>query len=225
MSRLGYDLYSAQGGDIGSAVSEMLGVVDPAHLIGVHVNTDLLAAAAVLTFRGGKDPLATIAVSDGDREQVARMREFQEEGLGYITIQSTRPQTLAYALTDSPVGQLAWIVEKFKEWTDPMRELPDDAVNRDQLLTNVSLYWFTGTAASASRFGAIDSEREWDEPSTLPQGWAVFGGGGNIIRNLMDPEMKIEHWSEFERGGHFAALEVPDLFVDDVRTFFRRFRL
>ena len=225
MHRLGYERYGAQGGDIGSAVSGMLGGLDPEHVVGVLVNTDALAAAAVLTFRGGgDDPLAAVAASDADRALVERMREFQAEGLGYIAIQSTRPQTLAYGLTDSPVGQLAWIVEKFQEWTDPAKALPEDAVDRDQLLTNVSLYWFTGTAASASRFGATDAEREWDAPSATPQGWAVFGGGGDIIRRLMDPEHKIGHWSEFERGGHFAAMEVPDLFIGDVRAFFRRFR-
>jgi pimeloyl-ACP methyl ester carboxylesterase len=223
MARLGYERYGAQGGDIGSAVAGMLGGVDPEHVVGVHLNTDVLAAAAVLAFRGD-DSLATVAASDADRALIERMREFQAEGLGYIAIQSTRPQTLAYALTDSPVGQLAWIVEKFKEWTDPTRDLPEEAVDRDQLLTNVSLYWFTGTAASASRFGAIESEREWDAPSATAQGWAVFGGGGDVIRRWMDPERKIEHWSEFNRGGHFAAMEVPDLFVDDLRTFFRRFR-
>jgi epoxide hydrolase len=112
------------------------------------------------------------------------MRNFQDDMMGYSHIQGTRPQTLAYALTDSPAGQLAWIVEKFKKWTDPAAELPEDAVDRDHLLTNVSIYWFAATAGSAANLD----------------------------------------WSEFDRGGHFAAMEAPELLVGDVRAFFRTLR-
>src|SRR6266545_916895 len=143
-------------------------------------------------------------------------------------IQSTRPQTLAYSLTDSPAGQLAWIVEKFKEWTDKTAELPEDAVDRDLLLTNVSVYWFTRSGASAARFiyeGAHGGPDWGAAPTTepAPQGQAVFGGD-ELLRRVMDPERKIEHWSQFDRGGHFPAMEVPELLVADVRAFFRRLR-
>jgi len=223
MRRLGYERYGAQGGDIGSAVSGRLGGLDRDHVVGVHVNTDLLALAAVMTFQHGAPP-DLAALCAGDTDSLERMRRFQAEGLGYLAIQSTRPQTLAYALNDSPVGQLAWIVEKFHEWTDPAAALPEDAVDRDHLLTNVSLYWFTGTGASSARFGVTDAEPEWEDASSAPRGWAVFGGGGPIIRRVMDPECSIAHWSEFERGGHFAAMEAPDLLIGDIREFFRRFR-
>ena len=223
LRRLGYERYGAQGGDIGSAVSGMLGGIDADHVVGTHVNTDLLAAAAVMSFQGG-EPADATALAGIDPVDLERMRRFQAEGLGYIAIQSTRPQTLAYSLTDSPVGQLAWIVEKFQEWTDPATDLPDDAVDRDLLLTNIALYWFTGSGASSSRFGFADPDRDWGTPSTAPQGWAVFGGSGSTIRRLFDPEHAIEHWTEFDRGGHFAAMEAPDLLVGDVRQFFRRYR-
>jgi epoxide hydrolase len=219
MHRLGYARYGAQGGDIGAGVSGVLGAHDAEHVVAVHVNTDPLAAAAFVPV-----PDDAPDQSDADTALLARMRAFRDEGTGYLRIQGTRPQTLAYALTDSPVGQLAWIAEKFKEWTDPAAELPEDAVDRDQLLTNISLYWFTATGASAARFlYEAQHSTSWGAQPTVPQGWAVFGGGA-LVRRMTDPEHKIEHWSEFPTGGHFAAMESPDLLVDDVRAFFRRHR-
>jgi pimeloyl-ACP methyl ester carboxylesterase len=134
-------------------------------------------------------------------------------------LQSTRPQTLAYSLTDSPAGQLAWIAEKFAAWTS------EKSVERDELLTNVSIYWFTGSGASAAQFlyEVAHSGLDWVAPSEVPQGWAVFNTDP-IVRRLMDPQHKVVHWSEFEQGGHFPALETPDLLVADVRKFFRDHR-
>ena len=147
-----------------------------------------------------------------------------DEGSGYLKLQSNPPRTIAHALTDSPVGQLAWIVESFKEWTDETAELPEDAVDLDQLLTNVSVYWFTGTGASAANFlYETRHSTEWGAPGTAPQGWALFAAKP-FVRAMMDPDHEIEHWSEFERGGHFAAMETPDLLVGDVRAFFRALR-
>ena len=222
MARLGYDRYGAQGGDIGAGVAGTLGSLDPEHVAGVHLNTDPLAVAAVALPPG--DQADQAAVTEAHRASLARMRQFQADGLGYLQLQTTRPQTLAYALTDSPAGQLAWIVEKFREWTDPVAELPEDAVDRDQLLANVSLYWFTRTGASAAQFlYEAAHSGEWPGPSEVPQGWAVFAADG-LVRHLVDPEAKIGHWSEFDRGGHFAAMEAPDLLVGDVRAFFRQLR-
>ena len=150
MARLGYDRYGGQGGDIGAGVTGMLANLDPGHVVGVHLNSDPLAVAAVALPPGEVADKA--AVTDAHRASLEWMRQFQADGLGYLELQRTRPQTVAYALTDSLVGQLAWIVEKFKEWTDPAADLPEDAVDRDQLLTNVSIYWFTGTGASAAQF-------------------------------------------------------------------------
>ena len=220
MARLGYDRYGAQGGDIGAGITGMLAGVDPGHLAGIHLNSDPLAVGAVALPPAEQADAA--AVTDAHRATLARMRQFQADGLGYLHLQTTRPQTIAYALNDSPVAQLAWIAEKFREWTDPVAELPEDAVDRDRLLTNVSLYWFTGSGASAAQFlYEAAHAHEWPGPSEVPQGWAVFAATDDLVRRLIDPEEKIAHWSEFDRGGHFAAMETPDLLVDDVRAFFR----
>ena len=220
MARLGYDRYGAQGGDIGAGITGMLAGVDPGHLVGIHLNSDPLAVGAVALPPAEQADAA--AVTDAHRATLARMRQFQADGLGYLQLQTTRPQTIAYALNDSPVAQLAWIAEKFREWTDPAAELPEDAVDRDRLLTNVSLYWFTGSGASAAQFlYEAAHAHEWPGPSEVPQGWAVFDATDDLVRRLIDPEEKIAHWSEFDRGGHFAAMETPDLLVDDVRAFFR----
>jgi epoxide hydrolase len=228
MRRLGYERYGAQGGDIGSGVSGSLASIDADHVVGVHINTDSLATAffgppITLPAEGSAE---RSALSATELARLERKHRVQTEGRGYLEIQSTRPQTLAYALNDSPVGQLAWIVEKFMEWTNPAAELPEDAVDRDQLLTNISVYWFTGTGASAAHFiyEAFHAAPDWGgAPSPTLNGFAAFDADDSI-RQLVDPERNVEHWSDFERGGHFAAMEAPDLLVGDVRTFFRRFR-
>ncbi|HEY2947819.1 MAG TPA: alpha/beta fold hydrolase [Micromonosporaceae bacterium] len=231
MSRLGYECYAAQGTDVGSGVAGMLAMVDPERVVGVH-----LSGTGASTPFG--PPLSLDGLSEGDRTRAARFNTFRDEGTGYLTVQATRPQTLAYALSDSPVGQLAWIVEKFREWTDPAAALPEAAVDRDQLLTNVSLFWFTGSGASAAH-AVYDGMRAWrafaaqqesgeaqqwqgDQPGP-PTGVAVFAAD-TTIRSIMDPLGKIEHWSEYDRGGHFAAMEVPDLLTEDIRAFYRPLR-
>jgi epoxide hydrolase len=214
MRRLGYQRYGTQGGDWGSSISRELGVIVPEHLIGVHLN--MLAPV----------PGDQVELGDEDQARVEALRRFRSTGSGYGAIQSTRPQTLAYGLTDSPAGQLAWIAEKFGEWTDG--DLPDDAVDRDQLLTNVTIYWLTGTAGSSARL-YYEAARSggWGPPapSAAPTGVAVFPKEiARPVRPLAELSNNILHWSEFDRGGHFAAMEEPDLLVGDVREFFRRFR-
>ncbi len=149
MERLGYDRYGVQGGDWGAAVSRELGRTRPDRVIGVHLN---LLPNSAATQEPSVDDLAPLGPAERKRTLASwqRHQEWSRERQGYADIQSTRPQTLAYALTDSPVGQLAWIAEKFKEWTDS-RDRPEDAVDRDQMLTNVMLYWLTGTAGSSAR--------------------------------------------------------------------------
>jgi len=220
MHRLGYGRYVAQGGDVGAGVIGMLAGLDADHVAGLHTNSDPLAVIGALDYLPqGAARLADL--SDEERAVVERVRQISDDGSGYLKLQSTRPQTLAYALVDSPVGQLAWIVEKFKEWTDTDAELPEDAVDIDQLLTNVSLYWFTGSGASAARYlYETAHSTEWGAPGTAPQGWAVFAAQP-WVRSLMDPDRTIEHWSEFQHGGHFPAMEQPDLLTADVRAFFR----
>ncbi|MCG5213557.1 epoxide hydrolase family protein [Streptosporangium sp. KLBMP 9127] len=215
MRRLGYHRYGAQGGDSGAVISPMLGRADTAHVVGVHVNGGL-------GFPTG-DPAEFEGLTEAE---LARLGQYQDQDrAGYAVIQATRPQTLAFGLHDSPAGQLAWIAEKFKEWTDPARELPEDAVDLDQLLTDISIYWFTGTAASSARLYK-ETQRAWGaaaEYSAVPHGVAVFPGDPGV-RRIAEREHKVVHWSEFDRGGHFAAMEAPELFVEDIRAFFRAVR-
>ena len=214
MRRLGYERYGAQGGDTGALVSPELGRIDPEHLAGIHVNN-------LLTFPSGQ----LHDLSDADQGRVKLMERWQNEMAGYASIQSTRPQTLAYALADSPAGQLAWIVEKFKEWTDPAARLPEDAVDRDRLLTDVSIYWLTATAGSSARL-YYEGAKSWGqptEPSAVPTGVAVFPMD-ITIRSIAESQHNIVHWTEFDRGGHFAAMEAPGLLVADIREFFRPLR-
>jgi epoxide hydrolase len=220
MRRLGYARYGAQGGDIGSGVAGVLSTID--HVVGAHLNSDPLALALI----GVPLPEEVSGASDDDQKAILdRMRQAAAEGRGYLQIQGTRPQTLAYGLTDSPAEQLAWIVEKFQEWTDAAAALPEDAVDRDQLLANVSTYWFTRTGASAAHFiyDAMHAS-DWVTPAPAKQGWALFGGAGSLVRHLTDPDHKMAHWTDFDRGGHFAAMEAPDLLVGDIRAFFRGLR-
>ncbi|MFJ2171989.1 epoxide hydrolase family protein [Streptomyces sp. NPDC087851] len=224
MRRLGYDRYGAQGGDWGHAITLELGRADASHVVGVHVNTLLTPPP--------DDPAVAATLGDEDRERLRRTADAYAEMSGYALLQSTRPQTLGYALTDSPVGQLAWIVEKFGEWTDSAG-LPEDAVPRDRLLTNVMLYWLTRTASSSARLYWEHARSPHTrtpsgpvrEPYPTPTGVAVFGGDlARPVRRLAERDHPVVHWTEFDRGGHFAALEQPGLFVGDVRAFFRRFR-
>jgi epoxide hydrolase len=230
MRRLGYERYAVQGTDVGSGVAGVLAMVDAERVVGTH----LTGTVAAMPF----GPSVELdGLSQADRVRGERFNAFQAEGIGYLHIQATRPQTLAYSLNDSPIGQLAWIVEKFQEWTDPAAHLPEDAVDRDQLLTNVSIYWFTRAGASSAHaiYEGMQAYREmvaWQSEGTgaqegtqwgPPRGVAVFAAD-TTIRPLFDPGNTIEHWSEFERGGHFPAMEVPKLLVEDLRTFFGRFR-
>ncbi|MCP2258290.1 epoxide hydrolase [Streptoalloteichus tenebrarius] len=224
MRRLGYERYGAQGGDWGSWISRELGMTDQEHVVGVHTN-------GLVTFPSG-DPAELADLTEDEAEWLRRAEYYMEELYGYKKIQSTRPQALAYALTDSPVGQLAWIVSVVKEWTD-CGDTPEDAIDRDRILTTVMLYWLTNTAGSSARsfVETPDTAEEVDvpteiRPSTVPTGVAVFPR--DIIRPMRRFAERDNHnilrWTEFDRGGTFAATEQPDLFVDDVRAFFRLVR-
>ena len=220
MTRLGYDRYGVQGGDVGAFEAPLMGQLDPEHIVGVHVN-------ALVTFPSS-DPAEMEGLTEAEQGRLARFRNFEQDMSGYMAIQGTRPQTVAYGLADSPAGQLAWIVEKFKEWTDPTAALPEDAVNRDHLLTNVSIYWFTNTAGSSANL----YYETYHDPSlfaprargTVPTGVAVSTTQDIAIRRLAERDHNIVHWTEFDRGGHFAAMENPEFLVEDVRAFFRGLR-
>ncbi|MEU6773590.1 epoxide hydrolase family protein [Streptomyces sp. NPDC046759] len=229
MRRLGYERFGLQGGDWGAAISRELGRAHPDRVIGVHLN--LLPGAQAAT-EPTEEELAALGPEERERTLLSwrRWAEWSREGTGYAVLQSTRPHTLAYALTDSPVGQLAWIVEKFRDWTD-CEELPEEAVDRDRLLTDVMLYWLTGTAGSSARIyyerAHATGERSARpaEPSTAPTGLALFPAELQVpLRHKAERTENLVRWTEFDRGGHFAALEEPDLLVDDVRAFFRQLR-
>jgi pimeloyl-ACP methyl ester carboxylesterase len=220
MQRLGYEQYGVQGGDIGAGVSPEVGRVAPQRVVGVHVNGSLG------TPLHGPDADEQATLTELERDRVRRVEAFMAEEFGYIAIQSTRPQALAAALVDSPVGQLAWIVDKFREWTHPRTALPDEVIDRDRLLTNVMIYWLTGTAGSSAYVGYAQ-ETAWGaakEPSGVPTGAIMFAHDVGI-RRYAEAENTITHWVDVEdRGGHFAALEEPQLLTDDIRTFFRDLR-
>jgi pimeloyl-ACP methyl ester carboxylesterase len=221
MRRLGYDRYAAQGGDLGALITPELGRVAPDSVIGIHVN----AASVGFAPLGPVTADARAELTDVERQLLTARGKFAAEGSGYQAIQSTRPQTLAYGLTDSPVGQLAWIIEKFKEWSNPAAGMPEDAIDRDTLLTNVMLYWLTATGGSAARMyyeARRHAESGWFPltRSEVPTAVANFAGD-TAIRRWAEQANNVVRWTEFDRGGHFAALEAPDLLTRDVRDFFR----
>jgi len=220
MARLGYGRYVAQGGDWGSAVTTALGGLDPAHCAAIHIT--LAMAQRPLPPEG--------AYTAEETHALARMKHYRDWDNGYAQLQSTRPQTLGYALTDSPVGQAAWILEKFWSWCDTREAAGDPAalIGRDLLLDNVMLYWVTATAASSARlyWESFAPKKRALRPVTVPTGVAVFPQEivPPVRRWMGEVYPNITHWSVQPRGGHFAALEQPALFVDELRTFFRSVR-
>ncbi|MFC8194442.1 epoxide hydrolase family protein [Streptomyces sp. NPDC057298] len=216
MDRLGYSAYGVQGTGGGAWIAAEMGRQASDRIVGIHVN-------GLLTFPSG-DPAEFEGLTAPEQERLARLENFQQDMMGFNAIQSTRPQTLAYGLHDSPVGQLAWIVEKFKEWTDAASELPEDAVGRDRLLTNVSVYWFSGTAGSSANlyYETAHDANAWapKERGTVPTGVAVALSSDIAIRRFAERDHNITYWNELERGGNFLALEQPEAFVTDVRAFF-----
>jgi epoxide hydrolase len=226
MTRLGYATYGAQGGDWGAAISRELGRIRPDRVIGVHLN---LIPGSAATTDPDVDELAGLSSAERDRTRASweRNQRWERERTGYAVQQSTRPQTLAYALTDSPVGQLAWIAEKLVEWADTReRETP---IDRDRVLTNVMIYWLTGTAGSSARIYYERAHADYwgrpDPPSSAPTALAAFPEENFIVvRHIAERTNNIVRWSEFDRGGHFASMEEPELLVDDIRAFFRELR-
>ena len=216
MRRLGYTRYGAQGGDWGSFVSQALARHAPDACAAIHLN--FLFAPPT--------PELLEASSDEEKEWFARFQRWVPVDSGYARIQGTKPQTLAYALNDSPVGLLAWILEKFRAWSDCDGDL-ERAITRDELLTNVMLYWVTGTAGSAARLykETMSARPDLREYLATPTGVANFPGEiARAARAWLEPRVNVTHYTVMPRGGHFAALEEPELLVDDVRTFFRSYR-
>jgi len=221
MKELGYKKWGVHGGDVGSDIAGEINHIDE-NLVGVHVSTDMPAILWYATFTGN-DPMKNPSFSEAEKQTLQELMQKRAEDGGYLEIQRTRPSTMGYLLNDSPVGQLTWITEKFKFWTDAGDTLPEESVDLDQMLTNISLYWFTRSGASAADFLCtnLHAQRDWGRPSLAPMGMAVFSAKP-AARALQDPEGQIPHWSEFQAGGHFPAMEVPELLIGDLRKFFHR---
>ncbi|WP_206785695.1 epoxide hydrolase family protein [Amycolatopsis sp. MtRt-6] len=214
MQRLGYARYGAHGGDFGSIVSPELGRTAPDAVLGVHVNA--MANAGVATAPGDLERL-----SEEDRKQAEANEAWWYSHSGYATQMATRPQTLAYALNDSPAGQLAWNLEWFVDWNPATTN--QTPVGRDAILTNATIFWLTGTAGSAARLYLEAGQDGWGErpaPSGVPTAVANFRGD-LAIRGLAELSNTVTRWSEYDAGGHFASLQAPDVLVKDIREFFR----
>ncbi len=217
MARLGHHRYAAQGGDWGSAVTSALGGLDAAHCLGIHV-----------TLAMGARPLPADPTPPEEARALQRLQFYRDWDAGYSTQQATRPQTLGYALTDSPAGQAAWILEKFWAWTDCNGD-PLTVIDRDALLDNLMLYWVTASAASSARlyWESFGPGKRKPLPVAVPTGVAVYPQEiVPPVRRWMEAAgfSHIRHWQAMPRGGHFAAFEQPALFVDDLRAFFGTLR-
>lgn len=210
MEALGYARFGVHGGDWGAAISRDLGAIAPDQVLGVHLSY-LVTPPSELP--ADATPL--------DRARLEKLQKYTAKQPGYWRAQATQPQALAYGLTDSPASQLAWIAQRFKDWTDSARP-----VGADTILTNVLMYWLTGTAGSSARiYFENDGTARPKEICSAPVGVCVFAHDiVQPIRSLAEKNLNIVRWTEFERGGHFAALEVPDDLVNDLRAFFRPLR-
>lgn len=221
MARLGYTRYGAQGGDWGAVISAWLADLDTPHMNGLHLSATL-----------GNPPGETSTddkeeLSLQEKEDLERMNKVQETEAGYAVIQSTKPQSLGYALNDSPAGLAAWIVEKFRAWSDCHGNV-DTKFTKDELLTNIMIYWITQTITSSMRIYYEARATGWkllpDRKITVPTACALFPAEPQLPRKWVEASFNVTHWSVMPEGGHFPALEEPDLFVKDIRTFFRNLR-
>jgi epoxide hydrolase len=222
MARLGYPRYGAQGSDWGTSVTTTMGKQDPEHIAGIHLTPPLAPP----------DPATFDDLTAAERAALRDLEQAAEWESGYSQEHATRPQTVGYGLVDSPVGLCAWIVEKLWAWTDNDGDL-EQVLTRDDLLDNLMLYWLPGTGASSARlyWESIRQVNEWisgrvSDTVTVPTGCSIFP------RELQRPSRRwaarrfldIRYWNELDKGGHFAAFEQPELFVDEVRAFFRLVR-
>ena len=216
MTRLGYDAYFAQGGDWGSAVTTEIGLQNLGHCKGIHLNMPT----------GWPSQEALDNPTERDKHAMARGQAYQDEDSGYSKQQSTRPQTLGYGLADSPAGQAMWILEKFWRWTDCQGH-PENVLTRDELIDDIMLYWLNNTGTSSARlywesFHSFGGKNKVEVPAgcsifpkeivPMPRAWSE-----QRLQNLV-------YWNELDKGGHFAAFEQPELFVNEIRNCFRVMR-
>ncbi|MDX1648826.1 MAG: epoxide hydrolase [Myxococcota bacterium] len=217
MRRLGYARYGAQGGDWGAMVTTQLGRLDPEHCVGIHLNMVM-----------GFPQQDLDGLSEKEKGWVQEAQAFQAGETGYQQIQGTKPQTLAYALHDSPAGLAAWILEKFRTWSDCGGDV-ESVFTKDELLTNITIYWVTGTIGSSVRlyYESMKSGRVGFTQGRVevPTGCAIFPKEiYKLPRRWAESHYNVQHWTEMPRGGHFAAMEQPELLAEDVRAFFRSVR-
>jgi len=220
---LGYPRFGAQGGDIGARITSALGRLHSDVVAGIHIGSVDL---------DWPDPLPhPTQLSSAEQNYLSRVARWEKEEGAYADIQSTRPQTLAYGLNDSPIGLAAWIVEKFRAWSDCDGDL-ESRFTKDQLLTNITIYWVTQTINSSMRryfekrhdpnLTPLNTGNRVETPTAI----AMFPGEKALVvpREWADRAYNIHQWTEMPRGGHFPAYEEPGLLVEDIRSFFRRFR-
>lgn len=211
MTALGYDRYFAQGGDWGAAVTDSIGQQNLGNCAGIHLNM-VIARPDAATME---------SLTDREKAALARMQWYQDKDNGYSTQQATRPQTLGYGLADSPVGQMAWILEKFHGWSDCDGH-PETVFTRDHLLDNVMLYWLNNAAASSARLYWHSFRQIMGEPVSMPMGgtvapYEIFGPSRRWAEQRFS---NIVFWNEPQRGGHFLAMERPETFIADVKACF-----
>ncbi len=215
MARLGYESYFAQGGDWGSMITRMIGAHDGDHCKAIHLNM----VSARPHMEDPKNPTSR------EQEALDGLKHYQDWDSGYSKQQGTRPQTLGYGLVDSPIGQAAWIIEKFWSWMD-CNGRPENVLSKDELLDNVMLYWLPGTGASSGRIYWESFGKASPHQIDIPVGCSIFP---KVIfrppRHWAEQDIKnIIHWNELDSGGHFAAMEKPEVFVDELRTCFGKVR-
>jgi pimeloyl-ACP methyl ester carboxylesterase len=217
MQRLGYERYVAQGGDWGAGVTSWMAKQQPSGLAAIHLNLPIL-------FPPPSPPPGGYTAAE--QAAIAQLTQYSSDGSGYSSIQGTRPQTLGYGLADSPVGQGMWIYEKFQSWTDNPGN-PEDALSIDAMLDDISLYWFTDTAASSARLYFESFRNDFGRmPLELPVAVSIFKGDMFTPPKVWGERTypKLFYWNEVPKGGHFAALEQPELFVAELRKSFGQVR-
>lgn len=218
MVRLGYNRYFAQGGDWGSLVTCMLGVQNQGHCAGIHINLVVVGPPS-------EDIVQTL--TPDEMASLAHFAKYQTQGAGYAEIQRTKPQTLGYALSDSPTGQMAWIVEKFHGWSGQNHGTPEAKFSRDHLIDNVMIYWLTNSAASSARFYWESFGNPNIDPIHIPSGCSIFP------HEIMTPSKRwaqtrfkdLRYYGVANDGGHFAAMEQPEIFVHEIRQCFANMSL
>jgi pimeloyl-ACP methyl ester carboxylesterase len=215
--KLGYLRFGAQGGDIGAGVTSRLGFAHPENLTGIHLTS--VTRPTPYLGPGARE------LSDAEKAHLDQREKWQQAEGGYSHIQGTKPQTLSYGLNDSPAGLAAWIVEKYRTWSDCGGDV-ESRFTKDELLTTITIYWITQTISSSTRMYYENQRQVWSlksgERVQVPSGIALFPQEiSRPPREWAERSYNVCRWTEMPRGGHFAALEEPELLAQDIRAFFR----